>query len=139
MLLFLGMRMETIIFIIAIIFIYASDFFFFAWISCRFVAAEKVTISQIIVITISTSIFMFLFLSALVQVPLTIKPMILAIAFVVVIVIFVHILQSPPAKAALAGIFFIIFQILLTIFLLNFFWNNKFVQVLKYIFLQSLY
>ncbi|NOZ61391.1 MAG: hypothetical protein GXO74_06890 [Calditrichaeota bacterium] len=131
--------MDSLFFIVAVIFIYAVDVFFFVWISCRFVAADKISQSQIIIVAVSVLIFTFLFFSALLQAPLAVKPLILGIAFVVIIGIFVYSLQTHPAKATLAGVFFIFFQFLLTVFLLRHFWDNRFIQALKYIFLESLY
>ena len=131
--------MDFPVFIVSIIFIYAIDLYFFMWLSYRFVGLKQISHARVLSGSIAILIFTFLIFSALLQVPLEIKPYILFIAFVTIIGIFIYNFQQQPVKATVAGVFFIFFQLIFTIFLLKYFWYNHFVQTIKFIFLESLY
>ncbi len=131
--------MEFLVFILSIIFIYAIDLYFFMWLSYRFAGLGQISHGRILSGSIAILIFTVLIFSALLQVPLEIKPFILFIAFAAIVGVFIYNFQEQPVKATVAGVFFIFCQLIFTIFLLKYFWYNRFVQTIKFIFLESLY
>lgn len=117
--------------------IYILDVFFLTWLSGRFVGIGSMTMKNVGILGLAIILVSWLFGSALIVSPLIIKPLILLIAAGVIIAIFVFILDTHKLKAAAAGLFFIVCQLLIIIVLFKELWTTEFFDIVKFMLFQS--
>ncbi len=111
--------------------IYICDVFALVWFSGKFAGVKPLNLSNVGITGLAIILLSCLILSAFIHVTFIVKPLILLVSSLLTILIFIMLFDTRFFNALAAGIFFVLSQLIIFIFLLKNAWNMRFFQILK--------